>query len=210
VRVLLEAPTDLPLVQWQIAPLDIVDRRLAGCVWQLVGCLVPLTDERPDYPFLQYQSPPTRLQVWLWRVFRPPQKFCGELRWHPEKGRSAAIIGLSPGDGRAEVLRAWQWLNTSEPFSGGRPLGSGILSDDATAVQVIFEVALHLAAIDRKHLTRKRVAAFLNQKLQDDLPSATQLLRHNLSVENYIYRKLKSQNLTWAMLVERVLAALKK
>jgi hypothetical protein len=182
-RVLLGAAVDLPFVQWQIAPLDSVDRRLAGCVWQVVGCLVPLTDDHPDYPFLQWQHPPTRLQVWLWRVFQPPQKLCGELRWHPENGRSAAIVGLLPGDGRAEVLRAWQWLNTSKPFTGGRPLWTGAFRDRAHLEGLLIEL---IRQFDRRKppisASRRNLARFLmySHLKTRNIDVAEETLRENL------------------------------
>jgi hypothetical protein len=71
-RVLLRAPDDLPLQQWDMT-VPVIDRRLDGCCWQIVGTIVPITSDPPGFPFFQYSLPqPTRLQAWLWRVFKPP------------------------------------------------------------------------------------------------------------------------------------------
>jgi hypothetical protein len=92
-RVRLDAPADLRLTQWQLAPLHRISKRLAGCTWQVVGCLVPATDHAPDYPYLQYADPPIRLQAWLWRTSKPPRQLYGDLRWHPATGRRFEIVG---------------------------------------------------------------------------------------------------------------------
>jgi hypothetical protein len=121
-RVLLDAPTDLPLTQWQLAPLNTISKRLTGCTWQVVGCVVPIIEEPPGYPFIQHSDPPIRLQAWLWRTSHPPRDLYGDLRWHPAKGRSFVIVG--PGStGQEGVLRVWRWLKATDAHAGGRPRG---------------------------------------------------------------------------------------
>ena len=73
-RVLLDAPTDVPLTQWRVDGLAEVHPRLAGCVWYVVGTLMPPGSSRPDTPFLEDPGPPTRcLRAWLWRITKPPK-----------------------------------------------------------------------------------------------------------------------------------------
>ena len=135
-RVLLGAPADLPLVQWRFSVSD--DRRLAGCVWEVVGTLVPWTVDRPDYLHIDHVLPQqsSRLQAWLWRVYKPPllpdsalrplgwNRPYGDLRWHPEHGWWR-VIELRPSDGLDVAKRVWNWLHISRLYAGGRPEGSG-------------------------------------------------------------------------------------
>jgi hypothetical protein len=134
-RVLLEAPDDLPLVQGQLSPLAQVSRHLAGCVWQIVGCLVPHTVDLPGYPYMQYPDDPALdLQAWLWRVFKPPPhphprplpwgftRPFGDLRWHPTRGLWMTME-LRPSDEEMVARRVWRWLHASQLASAGPPLG---------------------------------------------------------------------------------------
>jgi hypothetical protein len=135
-RILLEAPDDLPLTQWHMT-VPAVNRRLEGCSWQIVGTVVPVTTDRPGFPFVQYSLPqPTRLQAWLWRTYRAPppphprplprdyKRPFGDLRWHPERGLWVTME-LRPTDGPDVARRVWESVHASHLYSRGRPLDSG-------------------------------------------------------------------------------------
>jgi hypothetical protein len=135
-RVVLDAPNDLPLVQWQISPLAQVSRHLIGCTWQMVGCVVPTLVRYPGYPFMQSpEDPLVHLQVWLWRVFKPPphrrqprpmplgwNRPWGDLRWHPWRGFWMSTE-LRPSDTETVARQVWRWLHASQLASEGPPLG---------------------------------------------------------------------------------------
>jgi hypothetical protein len=142
-RALLDAPHDLPSVQWQMAPLSQVSRHLRGCVWQLVGYVVPTLGRinptcspYPGYPYMQCPDDPAlHLQVWLWRTFKPPphhkhprpaplgwNRPWGDLRWHPERGLWMAME-LRPVDEETVARHVWRWLHASQLASEGAPVG---------------------------------------------------------------------------------------
>jgi hypothetical protein len=148
-RALLDAPADLPLTQWYISLSDRAGRRLAGLSWKVVGTIVPVTADRPGYPYVQHTLPePRRLQAWLWRIFKPPQppyprplppgwmRPFGDLRWHPERGLWISLE-LGPGGGPKDRLKATGrvlgWVHFTQKCVG-RPL-----VDDASLVENILQ-----------------------------------------------------------------------
>jgi hypothetical protein len=142
-RAMLDAPSDLPLTQWQITPLRLVSRHLEGCVWQLVGCIVPTlgcidptVSRYPGYPYMQSPDDLSlHLQVWLWRTSKPPphdwrqgsvplgwNRPWGDLRWHPTRGMWMAIE-LLPSDEETVVRQVWRWVHATELASEGPSVG---------------------------------------------------------------------------------------
>ena len=130
-RALLDAPADLPLTQWYMT-VPLKDRRFEGCCWKFVGPIVPITADRPGYPFCQRSLPqPTRLQAWLWRVFKPPpppyprplppgwMRPWADIRWHPERG-VWVTLELGPDDGRDVSDQLWTWSHYSLLSARGR------------------------------------------------------------------------------------------
>jgi len=134
-RSLLGAPNPLPLRQW-VMTVPVKNRRLAGCIWRLVGSPIAAVDTHeglPEYPFFQYMHPePTCLQVWLWRTYRPPphqnplppgwMRPWGDVRWHPERG-IWVVIELNPDYGPAVARQVSGWVHASRQASSGRPYG---------------------------------------------------------------------------------------
>jgi hypothetical protein len=164
-RVLLDAPADLPLIQVQLAPLGTISKRLAGCTWQVVGCLLPIPDEHPAYPFCQHPvlSLTHHVQAWLWRTSKPPRDLYGDLRWHPAKGRSFVIAG--PGSThQAAVLRVWKWLTASEAYAGGRPAGP-VYFDDAADFQQRVRIAMAALRKNDIPISQARLSRHLNISL---------------------------------------------
>ena len=124
----LKAPADLALIQWQLAPLETISPRLAGCMWQIVGCLVPVTDAWPAYPFIDHpEDPGMRLQAWLWRTCQAPfphdvrprplpfgwYRPWGDLHWHPDHGRWVTTEH-APLACPADVSYVWDWLHATD------------------------------------------------------------------------------------------------
>jgi hypothetical protein len=140
-RSLLGVPNTLPLRQW-VMTVPERNRRLAGCVWRLVGTPVTAVhahEDLPKYPFFQYGYPEaTCLQVWLWRTYRPPpyqnplppgwMRPWGDVRWHPERGLWITIE-LRSDDGPEVARQVWEWVHVSRLASRGRPLGTGAFRD---------------------------------------------------------------------------------
>jgi hypothetical protein len=158
-RILLDAPDDLPLVQWQLSPLVQVSRHLVGGVWQLVGHLVPHTEDHPGYPYMQYPDDPrTHLQAWLWRVFKPPphhrhprpmplgwNRPWGDLRWHPTRGLWVTME-LRPSDDETVARQVWRWIHATELAAAGPPLGDAC---PWTREQLLQEIRAAIASVRR-------------------------------------------------------------
>ena len=160
-RVRLDAPVDLALTQWQLAPLHTISPRLTGCTWQIVGCLVPVTDDPPAYPFMDNPDDPlTRLQAWLWRTSQSPRQLYSDLRWHPMKGRFFKIAG--PGSThRAALLQVWGWLHATDAHARGRRSEAAYVVDGAELERRLISAFQQL----EKHgqpATRPRVAKALS------------------------------------------------
>jgi hypothetical protein len=203
-RGLLGAPETLPLTQWYME-VPVKDRRLAGCQWRLVGTVLPAglaPDDRPPYPFFQYGYPePRRLQVWLWRVFkprppphprRPPPSWFrpfGDIRWRPGDD-PWLTMELRPSDGPDVARQVWTWLHASELSSRGRLLFSGtyhsaeeFLRDVLPAIR---RARAHKVSIgDRREVTQREVmdemgwsgdTARLREQIRDWVPSWDWLL----------------------------------
>jgi hypothetical protein len=119
-------PPELPRVHYRLEHLDHLDQRLQGCVWEIVACEVPRTEDTPAYPRVRFQHTDIELQVWYWAIWKPPRPVRAVMLWHPKKGESWSIADFQPTDGSKELLRIWRWLKaTQKQAERGRPLNSG-------------------------------------------------------------------------------------
>jgi hypothetical protein len=168
-RVLLGAPDDPPLEQWYMT-VPLIDRRLKGCCWKIVGTIVPITSNRPGFPFVQYSQPqPRRLQAWLWRVFKsPPPPYprrlppgwmrpFGDIRWHPDRGMWVTLE-LGRDDGPEVAQRVWQWVHHTQLHVAGRPLLKGAYESAEAFLRAVLPAIRAVRALDGD-LTQARVMA---------------------------------------------------
>jgi hypothetical protein len=164
----LDMPPDVAAaaVQKRLGPLEFLDRRLEGCFWDFVGVAVSPTPAVPDYPSLRIgprgQPPIEQVQIWLWRVSHPPGRVYGEWRWHPERGESMGIAGLTPDDNFRAIQRAWQWLQITHRVSRrGHPVGGGYFASDAALLEQI-RIIVRQGHVHGLRPTQSRVAQSLS------------------------------------------------
>jgi hypothetical protein len=169
-RVLLRAPNALPLQQWYMT-MPVINRRLEGCCWIIVGTIVPITSDPPGFPFFQYSLPqPTRLQAWLWRVFKPPlpphprrlppgwMRPFGDIRWHPDQG-VWITLELGRDDGPEVARRVWQWIHHTQLHAAGRALLSGTYESAEAFLRAVLPAIRTLRKRDPSSVTQARVMA---------------------------------------------------
>jgi hypothetical protein len=124
-------PVGSPVACYRIGPLDDLDRRLAGAVWEVFGCEVDVTAEPPTYPFLWLQwrgTPHMQLQIWRWRIYPAQPPAFAEIRWSPgqEPYVNLAHLSLDPTRRRPQQDVLGRYVNaTQRIYRRGRPVNSG-------------------------------------------------------------------------------------
>ena len=121
--------TDTPIGLLSLEHLALLDRRLAGYRWLLVGRVVPYPREDPPWPALLAEPAPGRpgraLQVWCSKIWYGRSPLCGDMRWHPARGLTLWIEGLEQPHGDRDEARASRGLRLiSQRLRPGRPPGS--------------------------------------------------------------------------------------
>jgi hypothetical protein len=125
-------PTDAVVVCEALGPLEVLDHRLAGCIWKILGREVALTEEIPDYPFLrlsQGNTPLRQVQIWMWQICTLDTPAFVEYRWHPERGEHVHFVSmnsLNPSERQHQFKRLNHLFEiTKYRYRLGRPLNSG-------------------------------------------------------------------------------------
>jgi hypothetical protein len=176
-------PPEAEVISVEMTELQRLDSRLAGCIWQVLGCVVPCTSHRPDYPFMRLLH--HQIQIWLWRTYRPPVSFFAEMRWHPETGETWSLGGFTPDDPFQNCQLAWRWLQISQRESQrGRPLGAGYYASDAEALAQI-RAAIRQIEATQYRATQQRVANSLSKSV------------------SYLQHLCKRQGISWNTLVRQ-------
>jgi hypothetical protein len=119
-------PADTPIGLLSLENLALLDRRLAGYRWLLVGRIVPYPREDPPWPALLAEPEPGRpgiaLQVWCSRIWYGSSPLHGDMRWHPARGLTLWIGGLEHPHGDRDEARARRGLRLiSQRLRLGRP-----------------------------------------------------------------------------------------
>jgi hypothetical protein len=124
-------PAGARIACYRLGPLDALDRRLTGVVWDVFGCEVDITDDPPDYPFLWLQwrgRPHLQLQIWRWRIYPAQPPAFAELRWSPSQEPYVHLCHLSLNAAQRLLQRNYleKCVKATQKISRtGRPLDTG-------------------------------------------------------------------------------------
>jgi hypothetical protein len=143
----LRLPPGGRVVCYLLAPLDQLEPRLAGWLWNVFGIEVSPTPDPPPYPFIRLAvdgAVLAQMEVYLWQVCPIGAPQWAELRWSPTEKRSLVNFA-SLSNHQPERRRQEEALNravelTKYTMLKGRPVGSrsrGGLNDEAFLDQLI-------------------------------------------------------------------------
>jgi hypothetical protein len=127
----------------------------------------PIAEAEPPYPWPAYSEfrnrgdkPHFVMQLWYRRVQYLASPLFVEAYWHPNLGEEILIRGLEQPHRKPDVDRAWQGMRLIRVLGrGGRPPGSGVLSEDEFLEQ--HSKAVAKLKKEHKRLTQGRIAAEL-------------------------------------------------
>ncbi len=164
-------PTDRPIGLLSLEHLALLDRRLAGYGWIMVGRVVPYPRADPPWPALIAQPVPGRpgraLQIWCSRIWYGRSRLYGDMRWHPARGLTLSIGGLEHPHGDRDEARASRGLRLIvQRLRPGRPPGSIFFEHPEECRAALLTVMRRLRQQGRA-VTQRAVAECFDYQIRD-------------------------------------------
>jgi hypothetical protein len=164
-------PVDTPIGLLSLENIHLLDRRLAGYRWLLVGRVVPYPREDPPWPALLAEPAPGQpgiaLQVWCSRIRHGSSPLYGEMRWQPARGVTLWIGGLEHPHGEREYTLARRGLRLiSQRLRPGRPPASVCFDNPEECRAALLTVMRRLRQQGRV-VTQQAVAACFDYQISD-------------------------------------------
>jgi hypothetical protein len=164
-------PSDTPIGLLSLENVALLDRRLAGYCWILVGRVVPYPREDPPWPALIAEPAPGRsgraLQVWCSRIWYGSSPLYGDMRWHPAQGLTLCIGGLEHPHGDRDYAIARRGLRLiSRRLRPGRPPAS-VYFDTADECRAALLSVMRRLRQQRRVVTQQAVAECFEYQISD-------------------------------------------